>query len=331
MPKLAFDVDISKSSTSFPVGSACCLPYKSSALQSDKNINFSKAKLKQASKGMGNNTSVTTQTILKKVEDSPDYEEPIPLKKKSFTASSSDLLRVQHSKVTRKRSRSLSGDCRGGSGSASGTRSSRRVSKSKTKARKISRQHWLENERRTAERKEELFAAVIRGDDDTVERLLENELVDVNTTDSNHLTALHYAAMHARPNLITLLIRHGADVDAYDTKGGFTPIHWAVINSRPGMSEEERVDECLVELVKGGCNVNSKDFNQATPLHFAARTDNKAVVDSLMKLGADPNETDILGRTCASVAKSSETKILIIKLADLRARAIYHVLEIPDN
>ena len=179
----------------------------------------------------------------------------------------------------------------------------------------------------TESRREELFAAVIRGDKESVGRLLDNGLVDVNAVDSNHLTALHYAAMHARPNLITLLIRHGADVDAYDTKGGFTPIHWVVINSNPGMSDEERVDECLVELVKGGCNVNSKDFNQATPLHFAARTDNKAIVDSLMRLGADPNDTDILGRTCASVAKSSETKILIIKLADLRARAIYHVLD----
>ncbi|XP_011402676.1 PREDICTED: tankyrase-1-like [Amphimedon queenslandica] len=179
----------------------------------------------------------------------------------------------------------------------------------------------------TESRREELFGAVVKGDEEMVARLLENRLVDVNTTDSNHLTALHYAAMHARPNLIRLLIQHGADVDAYDTKGGFAPIHWVVINSHPGMSEEERVDECLVELVKGGCNVNSKDFNQATPLHFAARTDNKAVVDSLMRLGADPNDTDMLGRTCASVAKSAETKILIIKLADLRARAIYHVLD----
>ena len=281
---------------------------------------------------MGNNSSVTTQAeaVLKKVEDSPDYEEPQPLRKKPFTSSSSDLHRIQHSKVTRRRSRSLSGDRRGASANSSATRSNRRL-KNKNKAMKITRQQWLAKERRTAERKEELFAAVIRGDEETVIRLLENRLVDVNTTDSNHLTALHYAAMHARPNLISLLIHHGADVDAYDTKGGFAPIHWVVINSRPGMSEEERVDECLVELVKGGCNVNSKDFNQATPLHFAARTDNKAVVDSLMRLGADPNDTDMLGRTCASVAKSAETKILIIKLADLRARAVYHVLEIPNN
>ena len=177
---------------------------------------------------------------------------------------------------------------------------------------------------------DELLAAVIRGDEEAVIRLLDHG-TDVNSIDGNHLTALHYAAMHAKPRMIDILISYGADVDYYDLKGGFTPLHWVVINCHPGMSEEKRVDECILSLVRAGCNVNCKDFNQATPLHFAARTDNKTIVDSLMRLGADPNEVDVLGRTCAAVAKSADTKILIIKLADLRARAFYHVLEIPSS
>ena len=180
------------------------------------------------------------------------------------------------------------------------------------------------------EERECLFAAITSGEEETVLRTLAKG-VDVNSSDENHLTALHYAAMCGRPEMIALLIEHGADPNAYDMKGGFTPLHWIVINSIPGMGDVKRIGECLEALVRGGCNINSKDFNQATPLHFAARKDDKMVVDALMRLGANPNNVDVLGRSCASVAKSEETKILIIKLADLRARAIYHVLEIPPS
>ena len=50
-----------------------------------------------------------------------------------------------------------------------------------------------------------------------------------------------------------------------------------------------------------------------------------------MRLGADPNVEDVQGLSAAKVAKSHEleTKILIIKLADKRARAVvYHILHI---
>lgn len=189
----------------------------------------------------------------------------------------------------------------------------------------------MEKEKRISENRERFFTAVISGNQNTVVHMLERQIVDVNSSDENHLTALHHAAMHLKPEIITVLIQHGADPNAYDMKGGFTPVHWVVINSNPEMSDINRIEECLESLARGGCNINSRDFNQATPLHFAARKDDKMVVDALMKLGADPNSVDVLGRSCASVAKSEETKILIIKLANLRARAIYHVLEIPPS
>lgn len=210
---------------------------------------------------------------------------------------------------------------------------SKRLSGWRSSQRRHKMAQWdaLEKEKRIAEQRDRLFSAITAGDEATVLQMVTRGVVDVNSSDENHLTALHYAAMYSRPGMITLLIENGADPNAYDMKGGFTPVHWIVINSNPGMSDVTRTGECLEALVKGGCDINSKDFNQATPLHFAARKDDKFVVDALMRLGANPNDVDVLGRTCASVAKSEETKILIIKLADLRARAIYHVLEIPPS
>lgn len=187
----------------------------------------------------------------------------------------------------------------------------------------------IEQELRRADERERLFAAAARGDTETVSELL-SEGVDVNSCDANHLTALHYAAMHARPSMVELLLDHGANPNAYDTKGGFTPLHWAVINSHSYTADSDKVDKTILALARGGCEVNRGDFNQATPLHFAARTDNRIIVETLMGLGADPNIKDIQGCSAAKVARSRETTILIIKLADKRARAVYHVLHIPE-
>ena len=189
---------------------------------------------------------------------------------------------------------------------------------------------WLakERENRLENEKDQFLSAAAAGDMDTVVRLVSMG-VNVDTADENHLTALHYAAMNARTKVLEFLIDSGADVNATDTKGGFSPLHWAVINDQPFLFHEERVDACIEALVRGGGKINAKDFNQATPLHFAARMDNHALVDTLMRLGADPNETDVLGRTCARLAKSPSTKILILKLIDLKMKAFYHVLEIP--
>lgn len=187
----------------------------------------------------------------------------------------------------------------------------------------------IEQELKRTDEREQLFSAAARGDVETVANLL-TQGVDVHSCDSNHLTALHYAAMHARPNVIDVLLEHGANVDAYDTKGGFTPLHWTVIKSQSYTADAERVDATILALARGGCDLNCGDFNNATPLHFAARTDNKLVVETLMRLGADPNLKDIQGWSAAKVARSPETKILIIKLADKKARAVYHVLQIPE-
>ena len=202
--------------------------------------------------------------------------------------------------------------------------------RSSQRKNKMAQMSAMEKERRAAQERDELFSAIISGDIEAVSRMLSRG-VNVNASDENHLTALHHAAIHTKPEIISMLIENGANVNAYDMKGGFTPVHWVVINNRPGMGDFETVDRCLEALVRGGCNINCKDFNQATPLHFAARKDDKMMVDSLMRLGADPNQIDVLGRTCASVAKSEDTKILIIKLADLKARAYYHVLDIPPS
>ena len=196
--------------------------------------------------------------------------------------------------------------------------------------KKVARLEQLETELRAAEEKEKLLAAAGRGDVDAVEVLLDGGL-DVNVADENQMTALHHAAMHARDKVITVLIDRGADVNATDLKGGFTPLHWAVINADPQTGSTDHVDESVVALSRGGCEITPTDFNFATPLHYAAQKDNKVLIDTLIRLGADPELVDILGQNCIKVAKSEETKQLILNLHRKKKDVIYHVLEISPS
>ena len=186
----------------------------------------------------------------------------------------------------------------------------------------------LEQELRMAEDQRELFQAAAKGDVETVQQLVDSG-VDANSTDENKMTALHHAAMHAREGVIQALIERGADVNASDLKGGFSPLHWVVINAHPQMGATDHVDESIVALARGGCNLNCTDFNFATPLHIAAQSDNHVCVSTLIRLGADPNRVDITGRNCIKVARSAETKELIKKLHQIKEEAVYHVLETP--
>ena len=193
------------------------------------------------------------------------------------------------------------------------------------KAARIAR---LEQELKMTEERKQLFAAAARGDVEKVQELIDSGM-DVNSTDENQMTALHHAAMHARDKVINALIERGADVNATDLKGGFSSLHWVVINADPQMGSTDHVDESIVALAKGGADVNCTDFNFATPLHLAAQKGNKVIVDTLIRLGADSELTDITGRNSIAIAKGDEVRELIQKLHQMKQNVIYHVLEIP--
>ena len=181
-----------------------------------------------------------------------------------------------------------------------------------------------------------LLAACARGDLNEVEKLMDSG-VDVNSSDQNHMTALHYAAMHTRDDVIKFLISRGAEVDTADLKGGFSALHWVVINASQKNSSIFHLESCLTALTKAGCCVNATNFNYSTPLHIAAQKGNRDAVQVLLRLGADPNIVDITGRDCFVVAKNEQVKTCIKtqfnisskKDHQMESRHIYHVLEPP--
>jgi hypothetical protein len=160
-----------------------------------------------------------------------------------------------------------------------------------------------------------LLSACARGDLKTVERLVDCGL-DVNSADQNQMNALHYASTHARDAIIEFLISRGAEVTSADLKGGFTAIHWVVINADPQFGSTDHIDKSLSALERAGCRVNATDFNFATPLHIAAQKGNKGCVQTLMRLGADPTKVDITGRNSFEIAKDDQTRALLKRLQE---------------
>lgn len=176
----------------------------------------------------------------------------------------------------------------------------------------------------------DFLAAAGRGDLEAVLDLLRSD-VDIETTDENEMTALHHAAKHARENVIRCLLDRGAKANVSDLTGGFSPLHWVIINSCPPMDSKNHVDESIIALARGGCDLNAKDFNLATPLHIAAQKGYKTTIDTLVRLGANPNAVDVMGRSCLQVAKTNEVKDFIKSLHDKKETVIYHVLEVPPS
>jgi ankyrin repeat protein len=152
------------------------------------------------------------------------------------------------------------------------------------------------------ERRDLLFSSVKRGDIATVERLLteaqakKTEVTPTATTvtPANTLanarqdggdTPLHWAAHDGHFEIAALLLRHGADPAAQETRyWGGTPLHWAA----------ERQPVLVQLLLQHGADINSRNQRTGqTPLHYCARCDDvPEVAELLLFHGADPTLRD---------------------------------------
>ena len=129
---------------------------------------------------------------------------------------------------------------------------------------------------------------------------------DVNEADCYGRTALHYATSSQFTNVSTVqaLINKGANVKAVD-KAGLNPLHMCVLPTVlvPVMEEEDEYPEkagvcdVIQLLASAGLDVNSTGNADFTPLHFALREKDIAVITKLLELGADATLKTRTGET----------------------------------
>ena len=153
-----------------------------------------------------------------------------------------------------------------------------------------------------------------------------------NVNGGNRLgsTPLHVAAYNQKPAMVALLVRKGGDVNAR-TENGWTPLHKAMerlavasANETPPAEEVAMVVSVVELLLANGAAVDAQGSKVGMPIHMAALTGQKALVQMLIDKHADANARSDDGQTpLFQAAKKDSVDIVALLLArgaDVNAR-----------
>jgi ankyrin repeat protein len=135
--------------------------------------------------------------------------------------------------------------------------------------------------------------AAMNGNREAVKALLKDG-ADVNTTQADGMTALHWAAQKGDVELAKVLLYASANLKATTRIGGYTPL---LIASKNG-------DDAMIEtLTASGADANATTSNGTTPLMLAAAAGKPAAVSALLAHGANVNAKEtVKGETALTFA-----------------------------
>jgi len=131
----------------------------------------------------------------------------------------------------------------------------------------------------------DIFSNVKNESEEYIKGFINVNIGGPNYTNPKGGTPLHLAAEHAgNAKVIKVLVSMGANVNATEYSGGFTPLHIATIYGRV---------DAVEALISYGADVNAREVNGFTPLHMAAVSKNTAgdknieIAKFLISKGAD--------------------------------------------
>jgi ankyrin repeat protein len=156
--------------------------------------------------------------------------------------------------------------------------------------------------------------AAMNGNREAVRALLKDG-ADVNTTQADGMTALHWAAQKGDVELAKVLLYASANLKATTRIGGYTPL---LIASRNG-------DAAMIEtLTEAGADANATTVNGTTPLMLASAAGKPAAVKALLARGASVNAREaVKGETAltfaAAFGRADVIRVLTAGGADVKA------------
>ena len=136
-----------------------------------------------------------------------------------------------------------------------------------------------------------------------------------NAEDDDGVTALMRAAKYNTPDVVSILLKAGADVNAKHDEGT-TALMWAAAYNTP---------EVISVLLKARADLNAKHDDGYTALMFAAAYNTPEAVSVLLKAGADFNAKHNDGVTAlmAAAAQNNNPEVISVLLkagADVNVR-----------
>jgi ankyrin repeat protein len=148
-----------------------------------------------------------------------------------------------------------------------------------------------------------LIAAIRAGKADVVRALLQKK-VDVNATQGDGATALHWAVHLDDLATVDLLIKAGAKVNVSDDTG-VSPLYLSCMNRHAALVER---------LLAAGANPNTALVNGETVLMMCARAGDPASVRALLVHGAQVNAKEKMHDQTALMWAASEKRPEVVKL-----------------
>ena len=185
--------------------------------------------------------------------------------------------------------------------------------------------------------------AARKGDTKKVKAILQADPKAVAAKDNNGDTPLHLAALHGQLEVAQLLLEAGADVNAKNNYGPFTPDDLSkqissnnhqdpvVLLSAHGVDQRDMKNgytpldlaefsvnhkKLAALLVSKGADVNAQASSGATPLFWAVMRDQKDDAQLLLNHGANVNTADAYGDTILDCALRLQYGSLIPLLLD---------------
>jgi ankyrin repeat protein len=134
----------------------------------------------------------------------------------------------------------------------------------------------------------EVADAAMKGNHGLVRTLLQQK-ADVNVTQVDGATALHWAIYRNDLEMAQLLIKAGAKVEARNREG-ITPLYMASLYGSPDL---------ISTLLNAGADAKQQGPNGETMLMLAARSGSAQSIDLLRKAGADVNAREPIRGTTA--------------------------------
>jgi ankyrin repeat protein len=143
------------------------------------------------------------------------------------------------------------------------------------------------------------------GTPDDIQAAISNG-ADVNAQGKDGRTPLMGAAAYNQnPEVITILLKADAGIEARDSAYGGTALMWAAANNEN--------PEVIAALLKAGADIKAEGNGGWTPLMWAAAyNQNPEVITTLLEAGADPKAQDNKGTTALIYAATQNTNPEVI-------------------